>query len=993
MKVRSPLVYGLLIACFILAFSLSSFAQSPKTLTVGVVGYSNSLDTVGKEFIKYLNRKMRLPDGYRIHEAPAVLSYENAVAYEDQRALDIALLTPITWIKVSKTVSPENPDLRAVALVSMGADRAHAGGEYVGKILFDANALNKGDLTKRKGGKARVALIPGSASAYYYPIDKFATAIAPLKGAVDWPTISSYFDVRYSQKQSESLDLLFDKGPKVDVAPVYAEELYSYMESDDPAKTKAAMDKVRAWLKKCSGVELPDSASIEDVVKTVYEKCSWNDTASIPGDVIVVRKHEDIRNLPDLVKAALQGLNTELAKDMPPTDIDDLRNAMKARRMVDFRTDEGQIKRLYDAAKGKFENLSKSEKVFGATALEVVSEIAYDIRSKVGLGVLGPQHPPKVALVLSGGGASGAYEAGALIELLKAFHRFKADNYTAFNEKFRPDDLRLHTFVGTSVGSVNAVAAALMQKRIEELEAAGRGSADDGQIDKGIDGVAGELRTLWKGITGDRVLRGVKGEDGVAVWIYITYLLLNRGWAIVLLGIVVVQLFVHFYLTYIVGLTIKDDKDRAYALLAAALIVALFISWHDLKLGLAVFHIVLISAMYIRITMVDPKDRPPTIKAWWLVFPAAGLAHTFTLAFLFNIFHVVPDGRAWLVAFLFVIDASLMVQIGAPFRLNAVRIRLEEFRLYKHSLLIPRVGGLVALVIILPILAVDALYLHDGLFKSEPLQNVITSAYSGLLGTQSTDIGKSILDALKSSKTEVVVTTTDFTSYQDGVPPKELYFYRVERSLRKTVTDDLRTKRWVNMTDYPDQFMDMIMASAAIFPGFPPRQVKKVKVSDAMGNYDEEASFALIDGGYLHNVPVQAAVQLGATHIIVIDIHPAVQPMDGKAPQEIALGPNLINAFDLLFDRAQSADILAVSELRTFRLAPKDRPIGVADFDGHWDGFFGLFQGQYPLAQFLSDGSLDATVSKTVGREDHQGFEQLSLGRLFTKPVPMESEH
>jgi predicted acylesterase/phospholipase RssA len=990
MKSRSLLISILLIACITLVCSSSSLAQSPKTLTVGVVGYSNSLDTVGKEFIKYLNRHMHLPDGYRIHEAPAVLSYENAVAYEDQRALDIALLTPITWIKVSKTVSPENPDLRAVALVSMGADRAHASGEYVGKILFDANALNRSDLTKRKGGKARVALIPGSASAYFYPIDKFVS-IAPLKGAT-WPTISSYFDVRYSQTQSESLNLLFDKDPKVDVAPVYAEELYSYMESDDPSKATAAMDKVRTWLKKCSGVELPDSSSVDDVVKTVYEKCSWSDTASIPGDVIVVRKHEDIRNLPDLVKAALQGLDAELAKNTPVSDIDDLRNAMKARRMVDFRTDEGQIKKLYDAAKNKYEGLSNSERVFGTTALEVVDEIAYDIRSKVGLGVLGPQHPPKVALVLSGGGASGAYEAGALIEVLKAFHRFKTDNYTAFNEKFRPEDLRLHTFVGTSVGSVNAVAAALMQKRIEELEATGRGSADDAQIDKGIDGVAGELRTMWNGITGDRVLRGVKGEDGVAVWIYITYLLLNRGWAIVLLGIVVVQLFVHFYLTYIVGLTIKDDKDRSYALLAAALIVALFISWHDLKLGLAVFHIVLISGMYIRITMVDPKDRPPIIKAWWLVFPAAGLVHTFTLAFLFNIFHVVPDGRAWLVVFLFVIDASLLVQIGAPIRLNELRKRLEEFGVYKHSSLIARVGGLVALVVILPILAVDALYLHDGLFGSEPLRNVITSAYSGLLGAQSTDIGKSVLDALKSSKTEVVVTTTDFTSHQDGVPPRELYFYRTERSLRKTVTDDLRTRRWVNMTDYQDQFMDMIMASAAIFPGFPPRQVNKIRVSDAMGNYDEETSFALIDGGYLHNVPVQAAVQLGATHIIIIDIHPAVQPMDGKAPQEIALGPNLINAFDLLFDRAQSADILAVSELRTFRLAPKDRPIGVADFDGHWDGFFGLFQGQYPLAQFLSDGSLDATVSKNVGREDHQGFEQLSLGRLFTKPVPMESE-
>jgi predicted acylesterase/phospholipase RssA len=989
--VASTAFRGGLSICLTLLFVSAVFGQPNKDreLNVGIVGYSDSLDVVGKQMIDYLNRTLRLPKNYRIHPEPAMLSYENAVKFEKDGALDIALLTPITWSKVRKGLSHSSTDPQAVALLLMGANRKDSHFDYVGKILYNPRAVNQNLMRGKE--RAKLALIPGSASAYFYPIDKFNESF-PLKVGLDWPSISTYFDVRYSQKQSESLDLLFDPQDKIDLVPVYDQELYSYLESDNPTKAAASLEKVRAWLKKCTGAEVPAS-SVNNIVDLAYTKCTWKETARIPGDVVVVKPHPDIPDLTVQVQNALKNLDTELMKDPVKPQLTELQKALRARRIVGFCTDECKINDLYAVVDANYKRLEKSERQWGTTAFETVSNIAYDIRSQLGLH---KDYEPKVAVVLSGGGASGAYEAGALIELFKAFHRFKIENPSAFNDVFKAEDLRVHAFFGTSVGSINAVAAALMQPKIEQVTAS---EIDAAKADKDIDAITRDLRDLWEGISSYRVLYGNSGEKGVAIWLYASYLLVNRGWALILIGLVIGQFCLHFFIVSTIGAAITEVPKRGWILSSAALAVIGLSSLHDPGIGLVVLHIAVVTAAYINLQLLIKQQKkqevPIKVSQPWLALPAAGLIHTFILLFRFHLFHPVEiagislkvpalDGRTWLILFLLIIDSALLLQCGKPKTLDDLRTSLDKSQAYRYTTIVARVSGLAGVIVILPIVAVDIFYQHYALFEPEPLQNVVTEAYSKLTGSSKTgEVTADVLTSLNASNTELVITTTDFTNYQGGIVPRELYFYRTKKDLKLEVVEDRLTKRWAAMKDYPDQIIDMVMASSAIFPGFPPRPLKNITLTDAFGKSDNPRPFDLIDGGYLHNVPVQAAVQLGATHIIIVDIHPPVKPLNGGSiPVEITLGPNLLNAFDLLFDRAQTADTLAEFDQRTFRLAPMQRAIGLVDFDGEWNGFFGQ---RHPLMQFFEDGDTDASISKTVENEQRPGFEQISVGRLFSK--------
>src|SRR5262249_18780104 len=134
-----------------------------------------------------------------------------------------------------------------------------------------------------------------------------------------------------------------------------------------------------------------------------------------------------------------------------------------------------------------------------------------------------------------------------------------------------------------------------------------------------------------------------------------------------------------------------------------------------------------------------------------------------------------------------------------------------------------------------------------------------------------------------------------------GVVPKELYFYRSPVPLNQVRTiEDRGTLRWVNLEDSPDRLIETLLASAAIFPGFPPKNIDNIRLRSANGSRDEkDRTYSLVDGGFLHNVPVQAAVELGATHIIILDVHPP-EKRDESVAKHIPLGPNLLNAFNLL---------------------------------------------------------------------------------------------
>ncbi|MDT7602774.1 MAG: hypothetical protein QOF61_771, partial [Acidobacteriota bacterium] len=69
--------------------------------------------------------------------------------------------------------------------------------------------------------------------------------------------------------------------------------------------------------------------------------------------------------------------------------------------------------------------------------------------------------------------------------------------------------------------------------------------------------------------------------------------------------------------------------------------------------------------------------------------------------------------------------------------------------------------------------------------------------------------------------------------------------------------------------EYGDKLMDVVIGSSSIFPVFQPRALT---ASVTAGDVGRPATLAeLIDGGFAHNSPIEAAVLWGATHIILVE--------------------------------------------------------------------------------------------------------------------------
>jgi hypothetical protein len=129
----------------------------------------------------------------------------------------------------------------------------------------------------------------------------------------------------------------------------------------------------------------------------------------------------------------------------------------------------------------------------------------------------------------------------------------------------------------------------------------------------------------------------------------------------------------------------------------------------------------------------------------------------------------------------------------------------------------------------------------------------------------------------------------------------------------------------------------------------------------------------IVDGGYIHNSPIDAARQWGATHILVIEASPRDPETDPTTfPQ------NASYALNFLFEQAQRVDTEAETAGELFRLRP------TSDCDRkqthrHAGGQGGKQCDSAPhpnldLFDFEQEHLLDAV---TVGHEDVDGPEPL----------------
>jgi predicted acylesterase/phospholipase RssA len=153
---------------------------------------------------------------------------------------------------------------------------------------------------------------------------------------------------------------------------------------------------------------------------------------------------------------------------------------------------------------------------------------------------------------------------------------------------------------------------------------------------------------------------------------------------------------------------------------------------------------------------------------------------------------------------------------------------------------------------------------------------------------------------------------------------RERYFLFYPSNEQSIALSSLRTKlkndafeRWSVYPFLPtnaSHMRDVVFASGSPFPIFSPHKVAS--------NTDEEAEW-LVDGGYAHNVPLEAARELGARQVLLLNSSPDEIPTTNTNRFELGqLSRNLPRLLPFLFNHSQVADLLIREEMCIVSLAP-----------------------------------------------------------------------
>jgi predicted acylesterase/phospholipase RssA len=186
------------------------------------------------------------------------------------------------------------------------------------------------------------------------------------------------------------------------------------------------------------------------------------------------------------------------------------------------------------------------------------------------------------------------------------------------------------------------------------------------------------------------------------------------------------------------------------------------------------------------------------------------------------------------------------------------------------------------------------------------------------------DAGASCADRLQQVSSQVIrrgllqrdlVLTGSCLTQTSEELPSDLYFYApVDRDSEPPPFG----ARGVSLVERPSTLLDVVMGSGSIFPVFPGR------IIEGIPRAGEEIE--LVDGGFAHNSPVEAAVLWGATHIVLVEAKPRKRIERGNFVL------NATSAFRHLHSQAQLLDTRSRGRVTIYSVAPNPPHICVLDF-------------------------------------------------------------
>lgn len=141
--------------------------------------------------------------------------------------------------------------------------------------------------------------------------------------------------------------------------------------------------------------------------------------------------------------------------------------------------------------------------------------------------------------------------------------------------------------------------------------------------------------------------------------------------------------------------------------------------------------------------------------------------------------------------------------------------------------------------------------------------------------------------------------------------------------LTEKLNEDAR-KRWTVLpyTKTNSEYMQkVVFASGSPFPIFPPHAIPSVTTG---------VKERLVDGGFAHNIPIEAARQLGAQQVIVLDSSPPSSRRvtgEGKTNGPVfgQFSLNIPRLLPFLFESSQVGDFLSREEMFIVWFAPREQ--------------------------------------------------------------------
>lgn len=648
----------------------------------------------------------------------------------------------------------------------------------------------------------------------------------------------------------------------------------------------------RKFLKERTGVDLDLSdyeltyshnVSLQEVRDSEYDESNRLNVAFVSDET------QDTLDDKKVLAIRAGELNTKIVQDallFTPDFVQ--REAAELQRIKDLLNKGPQTFSLSTPAdwSKKYEEVGKWIETFNGDKPLMLNELTIDqiIRRINNYTLHHPEKPARVALVLSGGGAKCAYQLGA-VEVIE-------DKLTSAQQRSKEQRPGIDLVVGTSGGAINALTIAA-------------------EVTRNVTGRE-NLRTTWENFGQAEILKPsnlVRRALGLAIGLPFALLLIN--W------------FYYLHLKRLAGDSIKRERKQKRHKSAGTIVslIPRFLNRFGRRAWSEQAGIVL---LLLSLTLYLVGQKPVTLTDH---LTAQTLLRQHVLI------HVAEYGGQtlrWTAVPFFVLGLILIFDRFLASRQRGYATFSENVRLWA-------IIFVVLLALALPVATLFATFkLQDSLFVSSGIEEKMAVEMPKLLGCNASagcsshhlaEISREIINQ-GLIKRDLVITGSVFsassaTKQSDSArrahDETDLYF------VYKTGTSDLpealrKDNRFVSLKDAANTsiLLDAVIGSGSIFPAFEPRHLGSVK---RVMDKDVIEDVSIIDGGFVHNSPTEAAVKLEATHIIVLEASPEDSPS-----QDVNLLNNSVAAFNHLFTQAQLLDARSRRQAEIFTLRPARDP-------------------------------------------------------------------